>query len=182
MVAVKLPEVPVIVTGPEKYAALLLAVSVNTLLPLVGFVPHVAVTPLGNPDAANVTLPVNPYCGVTVIEVVIEELWLTDTPDGLAESAKLGPWTITACVVVSVMSPDVPVMVNVALAFGAELLAASVSTLVPVVGLVPHDAVTPVGNPAVTARWTPPLKPPASFTVMVAEPDAPGLTVTAPED
>ena len=53
MVAVKLPEVPVIVTGPEKYAALLLAVSVNTLLPLVWFVPHVAVTPLGNPDAAK---------------------------------------------------------------------------------------------------------------------------------
>lgn len=55
----------------------------------------------------------------------------------------------------------------------AELVAVSVSTLAPVVGLVPHDAVTPLGSVLVTARVTLPVNPPASVTEIVAEPVAP---------
>jgi hypothetical protein len=65
--AVKLPEVPVIFTVADPVVAVLLAVSVSTLVPVVGFVPNAAVTPLGRPDAARVTLPVNPPTSVTVI-------------------------------------------------------------------------------------------------------------------
>lgn len=70
VVAVKLPEVPVIVTVDDPVVAVLLAVNVSTLVPVVGFVPNVAVTPLGRPDAASVTLPVNPPTSVTVMVLV----------------------------------------------------------------------------------------------------------------
>ena len=68
--AVKLPEVPVMVTVADPVVAVLLAVSVSTLVPVVGFVPNVAVTPLGRPDAANVTLPLNPFTSLTVMVLV----------------------------------------------------------------------------------------------------------------
>jgi hypothetical protein len=70
VVAVKLPEVPVMVTVADPVVAVLLAVSVSTLVPVVGFVPNAAVTPLGRPDAARVTLPVNPPTSVTVMVLV----------------------------------------------------------------------------------------------------------------
>ena len=60
--------------------------------------------------------------------------------------------------------PDVPVMVKGYWPTIAELLAVSVSKLVPDVGLVPHDAVTPLGKPDVTARLTLPLNPFREFT------------------
>ncbi len=67
VVAVRLPEVPVMVTVDVPVVAVALAVRVSTLVPVVGFVPNAAVTPLGRPDAASVTLPVNPPTSVTVI-------------------------------------------------------------------------------------------------------------------
>ena len=70
VVAVRLPEVPVIVTVAVPVVAVLLAVNVSTLVPVVGFVPNAAVTPLGRPDAASVTLPVNPPRSVTVMVLV----------------------------------------------------------------------------------------------------------------
>ena len=73
--AVVEPEVPVIVIVEIPATAVLLAVNVTTLVPLVGFVPKVAVTPLGKPDAASVTLPVNPPVGVTVIVSVALAPW-----------------------------------------------------------------------------------------------------------
>jgi hypothetical protein len=75
--------------------------------------------------------------------------------------------------VVAVRLPEVPVMVSVAVPGAAELLAVNVSTLVPEVGFVPHDAVTPLGSVEVTARWTLPSNPPASVTVMVVAVEAP---------
>jgi hypothetical protein len=54
----------------------------------------------------------------------------------------------------------------------AELLAVSVTALLPVVGLVPKDAVTPLGNPE-TASVTLPLNPPESATEMVSAADSP---------
>ena len=59
--AVRLPEVPVMVTVAAPVVAVLLAVSVSVLLPVVGLVPNTAVTPLGKPEAASITLPVNPF-------------------------------------------------------------------------------------------------------------------------
>jgi len=58
---VKLPDVPVMVTGTVPMAAELLAVSVNVLAVLAGFGLNVAVTPLGRPDADKVTSPLNPF-------------------------------------------------------------------------------------------------------------------------
>jgi hypothetical protein len=46
--------------------AVLLVTSVNVVVPEAGFGEKDAVTPLGSPDAAKFTLPVNPYCGYTV--------------------------------------------------------------------------------------------------------------------
>ena len=45
-------------------------------------------------------------------------------------------------------------MVKAVVPGAAELLAVSVSTLVPDVGFVPHDAVTPLGNADVIASVT----------------------------
>ena len=70
VVAVRLPEVPVMVTVELPVVAVELAVRVSTLVPVVGFVPKAAVTPLGRPEAARVTLPVNPPTSVTVIVLV----------------------------------------------------------------------------------------------------------------
>jgi hypothetical protein len=55
------------VTGPPVVAALV-AVSVIALeLLVVGLGLNTAVTPLGRPEAAKLTLPVKPLAGVTVM-------------------------------------------------------------------------------------------------------------------
>lgn len=90
VVAVKLPEVPVIVTVAVPVVAVEDAVSVSTLVPVVGLVPNAAVTPLGSPDAASVTLPVNPPASVTLIVLVPLLPWVTVKLLGEAESVKLG--------------------------------------------------------------------------------------------
>ena len=59
----------VTVVGPP-VAAEPLAVSVSTLVVAVGFGLNPAVTPLGRPDAARLTLPVNPPTSVTVMVLV----------------------------------------------------------------------------------------------------------------
>ena len=119
VVAVTLPEVPVIVTVAVPVVAVLLAVSVSTLLPVVGLVPNAAVTPLGSPDAARVTLPVNPPTSVTVIVSVALEPALCNRQSGRRwfDSVKppVGEVTVSAMVVVAVTVPEVPVIVTVEL-------------------------------------------------------------------
>ena len=62
VVAVWDPEVPVMVTVFVPSGAELLAVRVSTLLPVaIGFGEKLAVTPLGRPATARLTLPANPY-------------------------------------------------------------------------------------------------------------------------
>jgi uncharacterized Tic20 family protein len=61
VVAVRLPDVPVMVTVAVPVVAVPLAVRVSTLVPVVGFGLNPAVTPLGRPDADSVTLPLNPF-------------------------------------------------------------------------------------------------------------------------
>src|SRR5579863_603087 len=107
-----------------------------------------------------------------VIVLVPLAPWVTVTDAGEAAMVKFGvavALTVSATVVVAVRLPDVPVMVTVELPVVAVALAVNVSTLVPVVGLVPNAAVTPLGRPD-AAKVTLPLNPPASVTVMVLEP------------
>jgi len=58
---------PVTVTATVPVAALLLAVSVSILVLAVVLGLNEAVTPLGRPDADKLTLPLKPFCGVTVM-------------------------------------------------------------------------------------------------------------------
>jgi hypothetical protein len=62
--------VPVMITETVPVVAVPLAVSVNVLVVVAGFGLNDAVTPLGRPDADKLTLPLNPFCGVTVIVLV----------------------------------------------------------------------------------------------------------------
>ena len=176
---VRPPEVPVIVTvvGPPAVAKAL-AVRVSTLVPVVGLVAKPAVTPLGRPEAAKVTLPVNPLVGLTVIVLVPLDPWAMLKVLGEAEIVKLGCGvTVRLMVVVCVNALEVPVMVTVAgPPMVAEALAVRVSRLVPVVGLVAKPAVTPVGRPE-AARVTLPVKPLVGLTVIVLVPLDPCATL-----
>src|SRR5579863_3767603 len=170
VLAVVVPLVPVMVTVELPVAAELLAANVTTLLPVVGLVPNVAVTPLGKLDADSVTLPVKPPLSVTVIVSVPLEPCVTES-DG-AEAASVKPlvtngFTVSAIVVVAVVVPLVPVMVTMELPVAAVLLAANVTTLLLVVGLVANVAVTPLGRPD-AASVTLPVKLPVSVTVIVS--------------
>jgi hypothetical protein len=57
------------VTEAVPEAAELLAVNVNALVLAVLLGLNDAVTPLGRPDADKVTLPLKPFCGLTVMVV-----------------------------------------------------------------------------------------------------------------
>ena len=86
--------------------------------------------------------------------------------------------TVSVKLVLAISAPDVPVMLMVEVPVAAVLLAAKVSTLAPVVGLVPNEAVTPAGSPA-TPSVTLPANPPARATVMVSATLLPRVTVSA---
>jgi hypothetical protein len=88
--AVRLPEVPVMVTIATPVVAVLPAVSVTPLVPVVGLVPKLAVTPLGKPLTVKVTLPVNPFAPVRVIESLALLPCVTDNVDAVGASVKLG--------------------------------------------------------------------------------------------
>lgn len=90
VVAVRLPEVPVIVTVELPVVAVELAVRVRTLVPVVGFVPKAAVTPLGRPDADRVTPPLNPPTSVTEIVLVPLLPCVIDRLLGESDKVKLG--------------------------------------------------------------------------------------------
>lgn len=72
--------------------------------------------------------------------------------------------------------PEAPVIVTVKVPVVAVLLAASVTTLVEVVGLVPNVAVTPEGRPDAD-KVTLPVNPPEGVTVIVLFPLFPWVTV-----
>ena len=70
VVWLKLPEVPVTVTVAVPVVAVLLAVRVSVLVLVVLAGLKLAVTPAGSPEADKLTLPVNPFVGVTVMVLV----------------------------------------------------------------------------------------------------------------
>lgn len=91
VVARRLPELPLMVTVVVPIVAVLLAVRVSTLVEVVGLVPKVAVTPLGSPDAASRTLPLNPVKPVTAMVLVpAAPPWVIVRLLGESESVKLG--------------------------------------------------------------------------------------------
>jgi len=147
VVAVWLPYVPVMVTLYWPTMAELLAASVSVLVPVVGFGEKDAVTPLGRPEAERVTLPVNPFSGVTLMLLVPEAPW--PRLRLLAERVNVGAAMVRAKVAVSVSAPDFPVMVTVYCPTAVELLAVNVNVLFwyPVTWFGEKEAVTPLGRP-----------------------------------
>jgi len=91
VVAPKLPEVPVMVTVEVPTVAVLLAVKVTTLVEVAGLVPKVAVTPVGKPLTAKVTLLLNGLTSVRAIVSVPVAPWTTDNVAADGFSEKLPP-------------------------------------------------------------------------------------------
>lgn len=150
VLAVKVPDVPVMVTVEVPVVAVLLAANVTALVPVAGLVPNVAVTPLGSPAAASVTAPVKPPASVTAIVSVPLAPCANDNEVADGASVKPGGvsvFTVSAMVVVALVEPEVPVTLTAEVPTFAELLAVNVSTLLPVAGLGENAAVTPVGSP-----------------------------------
>ena len=81
---------PVTATVTVPVVAVLLAVSVNVLVVVAGFTLNAVVTPLGSPDAAKLTLPLKPFCGVIVIVLAPLVPCTTVKLFGDAESVKFG--------------------------------------------------------------------------------------------
>ena len=71
-------------------AAELLAVKVTTLLPVVGLVPKDAVTPLGRPEAASVTLPLKLFPSATVTVSVAVLPCVTESEGAEGDNVKPG--------------------------------------------------------------------------------------------
>ena len=91
VVTIRLPEVPVMVSVLVAAAAEAPALTVSVVVPEVGLGEKDAVTPLGRPETARVTLPENPYSGVTVTVVVVELFGFTWRLPEELEMAKVGP-------------------------------------------------------------------------------------------
>lgn len=92
------------------------------------------------------------------------------------EMLKPGALTSSARLVVAVAVPEAPVMVKRYDPRTAELLTFSVNTLLPFVGFVPNDAVTPLGRPE-TDKSALSLNPALYWAVMTVVPEAPGEMV-----
>jgi hypothetical protein len=170
--------VTVIVLVPT--VAVLLAVKVNTLVEVVGFVPNAAVTPEGRAELESVTLPVKPPEGVTEIVLLPAVPCLTVKLEGDADSEKFGvavALTVSEIDVVWVSDPETPVMVTDEVPVVAVELAVNVTALLPVVGFVPKLAVTPDGRADVESD-TLPVKPPDGVTLIVELPLLPCVTLT----
>lgn len=88
VVCAKLPDVPVMVTVPMPGVALVAAVRVTALVPVVGDGLNDAVTPLGNPEADRFTLPVNPFKSLAVIVLVPLSPCAMERMLGLADKLK----------------------------------------------------------------------------------------------
>ena len=177
-VSVKLPDVPVMVTVDVPFVAVELAVKVNVLLAVAGLGTKVAITPVGNPEADKVTLPLKPLDGVIVIALVPLVPCTTVKLLGLAESAKVGDaLTVSATVVVSVRLPDVPVTVTLAVPVFAVALDVKVNTVLDDAGLRLNAAVTPLGKPD-AEKVTLPVKPFAGVMEIVLVLVVPCTTAT----
>jgi hypothetical protein len=173
---VSVPEVPVMVIVDVPSAAEALTVNVITLVAVAGLVANDAVTPVGNPDAARVTLPVNPFSSVTATVLVPVLPGAIVRVAGEAARVKLGvPVTVSVMEVVALSVPEVPVMVIGYAPATVDAATVKVTTLDVVDDAGLNAAVTPVGSPD-AAKVTLPVNGLMSVTVMVSFPLAPGAT------
>jgi hypothetical protein len=99
-----------------------------------------------------------------------------DREEGDSPSVNFGGETTRKIGCAAVSVPEVPVTVIVNEPVVAVLVVVRVSRLVPVVGFGAKEAVTPFGRP-VAVRFTLPVKPSLSKTVMVEVTEAPCPTV-----
>ena len=129
---------------------------------------------MGIPFVSTEMLPNVP----AVVKVSVSVVVLLVPPTFIEPSAPTGggvagtELTVRKTEVCDVRVPEVPVTLIVAAPRVAELLAVSVSTLVPVVVVGLNDAVTPEGSPD-AARLTLPENPPASLTETVVVTEEP---------
>lgn len=165
----KVPEVPVTVIVAVPAVAELAATNARVLAPVVFTGLNDAVTPLGSPVVTRLTLPAKPFSGLTVSAVLAPLPGVRVRLAGEAERVKLGTVIVRLIVAVLFKAPDVPVIVIVVVPAAAELPAAKVRVLAPVVLAGLKDAVTPFGSPA-AARLTLPLKPFSEPIAMVLTP------------
>ena len=96
VVCVRLPDLPVIVTVDVPVAAVALAERVRVVVLVAGFGLNAAVTPVGKPEAENVTFELNPFSGLIVTVLVPWLACVIVRLPGLSETVKFG-----ACVTVS---------------------------------------------------------------------------------
>jgi len=87
----------VIVTGKVPVTAVLLAVRLNVVLA------NDAATPLGMPEAVKATVPVKPFCGVTVMVLEPPALCAIDRLLGDADRLKLGAGAVALTVRLTVV-------------------------------------------------------------------------------
>jgi hypothetical protein len=91
VVAVRLPEVPVMVTIAVPIFAVWLAVKETALADVAGLPLKEAVTPFGSPDADRVTFPENPFAAAMLIALVpFPTLCTIVTAPGADERVKCG--------------------------------------------------------------------------------------------
>lgn len=158
--AVRAPDVPMICSGKKPAVAVLFAVNVSWLDPVVALGENTAVRPPGSGVAglmARLTLDLNPFCGVTVTTSLTElpckavgALWATAiVNEGVAFAVTVSGNVFS--VPSSVPSASTPAMV---VPVGAELLAVNVSVLDWPSGIVAglKVAVTPVGSSGAERR------------------------------
>jgi len=171
VVSVRPPDLPVIVIAEVPAAAVLAAAKVSAVLPAVT-APKVAVTPVGRPEADNVTVPLKPDKGVMAILLVPLEPGLMLKLAGVAARVKLGGGlTVSAIVALLVNVPEVPVMVTVDVPAAAVLAAVRVSVLL-LAATAPKVAVTPDGRPDAASAIVPvnPFKAVMAMLLAALEP------------
>jgi len=103
VLTVCVPDVPVMVTLYCPRLDVAVEVNVIVLYPVFGLGENDAVTPLGSPATESLTLPLNPFCGYTLTQVVPLLPWpMVALP---ADMLKLGVYTPTGMSVDAVRLP-----------------------------------------------------------------------------
>jgi hypothetical protein len=88
VVLLNVPEVPVIFTGYVPTVAVAFAVKVRVAVVFVLVALSTAVTPLGSPLSARLTVPLKPFCGATVIVLLPLPACFTVSAAGELDSVK----------------------------------------------------------------------------------------------
>jgi hypothetical protein len=159
VVSLWLPDLPVMVTVDGPVTAEFVTESVR--MQVAGVAPgrNDPTTPLGRPEKLNATVLVKPFCAVKerLLFPVPPRVMLRAAGD--ADNVKVsGRVMLRAMVVLAIATPEVPVMVTVAVAAAALLAAVNVTGLPRPAIIEPAVAVTPAGSPDTESAATA-LKP-----------------------